>query len=263
MPPDATRSQRIAKLRKRLLNLRERYGSEVSMDGVVRLAEKADRRRARVEFLTERIAEMQAEIALLEDERSGYLTGIEALMADLVRTIERRHPEGWSPVPIPGYRMWHVVDNEVTGVVMPWKERSMEAACLHKVPGDDIPHSNGRCGPPACGIYATKSPGFIFGQMTRRPDWAIGVVGLSGKVVEHRLGYRAQRATIEALCLVAGGHSLHATDPVVIEAALQDPEGIVGTGVAAQTDEAELQRAIPFLKTHERSMRWTLENRSE
>lgn len=243
--------------------LRERYGSEVSIDGLVRLAEKADRRRSRVEFLTERIAEMQAEIALLEKERAGYLVGVEALMAELVRTIERRHPEGWSPEAIVGYRMWNVVGNQVTGVVQPWRKRTKEATCLHNVPGEDLPHTNGRCGPPACGIYATKTAGFVFGQMTRKRDWAIGLVGMSGKVVEHRHGYRAQRAIIEALCLVAGGRSLHIADPLVIEAALHDPEGVAGVGVPAQSDEAELQRAIPFLKTIERSPRWTLENKSE
>ena len=263
MPFDTPRQHRIGQLRRRLQTLIERYGPvESGLDGLDRLNLKVDRRRMRIRHLTARIAEMQAEIATLEKERDGYLVGVEALLADLIVTIEQRHPEGWSPLPIPGYRMWNIDHNLLTGVVMPWRDRTKEASCLNRVPGEDLPHSNGRCGPPACGIYATKACDHIFSQMNRRRDWAIGLVGMSGKVVEHRLGYRAQRATIEALCLVVEGRSLHLADPLAIEAALLDPKGVAAAGTPAHADFAELRRAMAFLEEHERSTRWTLENKN-
>ncbi len=252
-------SKRVSRLRERLDLLRERYGRiDEDLGPLETLEMNAARRRSRIDLLERQIAESRREIALLTQERAGYLAGVEALLTDLVARIEQRHGEAWMPTAIPGYRMWNITQGQVTGAVTPWTRRSKRAVCLNGVTGEDLPHSNGRCGPPPCGIYATKKPEYVYERIQRMRNWAIGLVALAGKVVEHTHGYRAQRASIEALCMIMDGHRLHLDEPIAIEAALLDPGGIAGThGDCAGSDAAELEAAIEFLTARERSMSWT------
>jgi hypothetical protein len=111
-------------------------------------------------------------------------------------------PTYWSPTPILGYRAWRVMKTGVNGAVKRWKSPSYDAGCvaygMREVRDDEVPHTNGECASPHCGIYALKDA-----QDLRPPQqhgWnAFGLVELSGKVVEHEIGYRAGRATAIAV----------------------------------------------------------------
>jgi hypothetical protein len=258
-------ARRVSALRERLDVLRERYGSVgEDLRPLESLEQHIARRNSRIEILQQRIVEARAEIGRLSRERVGYLAGIEALLDDLIPKIEQRYGEGWTPAAIPGYRMWNVVDGQVVGAVTPWTDRSKSAVCLNGVSGVDLPHSNGRCGPPACGVYATKQPEYVFARMQRMRNWAIGLVGLTGKVVEHTHGFRAHTATIEALCLVVNGRRLHLDDHILIEAALLDPTGVVAaSGEPAGSEAAEAAAAAKYLRDRERIVSWTSANKSE
>ena len=258
-------SRRVHALRDRLDVLRERYGSVgEDLRPLEALELHIARRNSRIDILQQRIAEARAEIGQLSQEKVGYLAGIEALLGDLIPKIEQRYGEGWSPAAVPGYRMWNVVDGQVMGAVTAWTERSKTAVCLNGVSGEDLPHSNGRCGPPACGIYATKQPEYVYARMQRMRNWAIGLVGMSGKVVEHTHGFRAQRVSIEALCLVVNGRRLHLDDRILIEAALLDPVGVVAVnGEDAGSDAAESIAAADYLREREGNVSWTSANRNE
>jgi hypothetical protein len=130
----------------------------------------------------------------------------------------------WSPTPILGFRVWDV-GKQLRGARRRWPRPTHEAVCLRRGterPDDQVPHTDG-CRTPACGIYATKTPYPLIRY--GGPEWAIGLVELSGKVVEHDFGYRARRAT--AVCLVVvwlGGQAIAST-PEEVAAVFADPQG--------------------------------------
>ena len=263
-PATEARRRRIEALRRRLDTLRERYGRiPVDLRAADRLEEQLARRVSRIDFLTATIAEHQAEIDLISKEIGGYLAGVEALLGDAIEQIQRVKGEAWSPQPVLGYRMWNIVQGSVSGVVEPWRTRTKVARCLNGRPGEDLPHSNGVCGPPACGIYATKDPGVIWDQMPRERDWAIGIVEMSGKVVEHSRGYRAQRAEMVALAIVAAGRRIHLDGQAEIDDALTNPVSWALRGSPAGSDTHEFAAASLFLaQVIERRSSWTSENKS-
>ena len=98
--------------------------------------------------------------------------------------------ELWSPEAAVGWRAWRVVDGGVLhGMRQRWPSDELESRC------STCPESPGyHC---SCGIYAVKerwqllSAGFA--------ATVVGRVELSGLVIEHERGYRAQRARIVEL----------------------------------------------------------------
>ncbi len=120
----------------------------------------------------------------------------------------------WSPTPILGFRGWHVRDGRLHGAVRPWPTPIHHAGCVKRgrqdvAPAIDVPHTNGECGRPACGIYATKEPGPIVDMFIDLGGAvAVGIVELSGKVVEHEYGYRAGVAMAVAMVVVAGSRAV-------------------------------------------------------
>lgn len=112
----------------------------------------------------------------------------------------------WSPTQVVGYRVWQMHDRGMRGAWTTWSRPEYTAKCPK---GGGVPHAGRRCSMvgSGCGVYATKSLDSLFteysiGKTTR---CAIGVVGLSGKVVEHTHGYRAERAAVIALVTSEGG----------------------------------------------------------
>src|SRR5690606_19181673 len=101
--------------------------------------------------------------------------------------------EMWSPQRILAWRAWIWGDGELRGVWKPWTSVAFEAECgiCDEVPGWD--HT--------CGIYAVKQRWklHVFDRPGSRHRLVIGVVALSGLVVEHDTGYRAQHARIVEL----------------------------------------------------------------
>jgi hypothetical protein len=130
----------------------------------------------------------------------------------------------WSPTPILGFRVWEV-GKQLHGAKRPWPTPTYEAGCLRggtELQDDQIPHTGG-CRKPPCGIYAMKDPDALLRY--GGPERAIGLVELSGKVVEHDFGYRARRAT--AVFLVVGwiGGEEIASTPEDVAAVFADPQG--------------------------------------
>lgn len=117
----------------------------------------------------------------------------------------------WSPHPVVGYRVWAVMRDRVKGFRSVWSQPRFNAACENEAAYGPVPHVGERCG---CGIYAAKDPMLLTrefpGIVKRRPlenkrpqlptpAVAVGRVELSGRVVEHTHGYRAQIAEVTTL----------------------------------------------------------------
>ena len=114
----------------------------------------------------------------------------------------------WSPVPLLGFRLWRLTPLGMRGVVQVWPGSCLEAQCLR---GPGVPHDAPGC---RCGIYAFKEAEAA--ALTHPGPWptiAYGLVALGGKVVEHEHGYRAQRAGVLAVALVAEGTLICRSDP--------------------------------------------------
>ena len=65
--------------------------------------------------------------------------------------------EAWSPTPVLGYRVWFVLAGAFHGAWERWEHPSLRARCLTTSTDDGVPHTDGRCGPHPCGIYAAKN----------------------------------------------------------------------------------------------------------
>lgn len=210
---------------------RQRYDIEGELKQVHSLERSISRRRARAHALKRRLddlnrqlAEATTELDAIQNEITGSRRAGSLLLEEILEQVKTREGEGWSPVPVLGYRAWHVTKNSVFGAKMWWKTPTLSATCLNHVDGEDIPHSFQKCGPPACGIYAAKDLNVLKKELGLKV-WGpiVGVVALSGKVVEHDHGYRASAAQVVA---VAGqlGHGRFATDdPTTIEDVFAEP----------------------------------------
>jgi len=119
-------------------------------------------------------------------------------------------PVFWSPRPVLGFRMWEM-RGRLHGAWRSWDRPFREARCVSGCAERDdgaVPHTDGRCGDPPCGIYAFKEPAQLlaaFGLPEGSRRSVYGLVALSGKVVEHERGYRGQRATVVAAAVAGRG----------------------------------------------------------
>lgn len=206
---------RMDDLRAELDLLERRYGHLADIEDVTRLQVARQRHHHELD-------RVNAELDELLVRRRVTVDSIERLMAlereILRRAIDgerRRRREGWSPTPILGFRAWTIEHGHLHGAVEPWLDLTMEATCRTVTAQDEVPHSDGRCGAPACGIYALKRA-IDIQDVTGWPTehLALGMVALTGKVVEHALGYRAQRARIVALAVQHPDGVLFAPHPV-------------------------------------------------
>ena len=141
-----------------------------------------------------------------------------------------------------GYRTWQVIDNELHGARMPWSIPQQTARCLHRRTSNrQVPHDAGDCGSPPCGIYAFKDirrvraliePWFEQGSLTV----AVGVVALSGRVIEHDSGYRAEHAEVAALSVISGtkqgASSIWVESPIDLTEIFVSPRRFLGVNRA-------------------------------
>ena len=99
--------------------------------------------------------------------------------------------EYWSPTAIPAWRAWGWTGHVLRGVWQPWTSSRFVAECpeCREVPGSS--HT--------CGVYAFKSVSDVVAMTGRRSGLVIGRVELSGLVIEHERGYRAQEVKIVEL----------------------------------------------------------------
>ncbi len=116
----------------------------------------------------------------------------------------------WSPTPVYGFRVWQLLDERLHGARKPWAIPQQTAVCLHPSTTDSpIPHDVSECGRPPCGIYVVNNASRIrdlVGPWFRQGPATVfvGVAELSGRVIEHDTGYRAEHAQVVAGTAIAG-----------------------------------------------------------
>lgn len=110
----------------------------------------------------------------------------------VARDVDRAG-EYWTPVPIVGWRTWTWTGTELHGYFEAWATSEFAARCdtCSEIPGEDD----------TCGVYAVmrrdQVEAFAFAWDHR--DVVVGRVELTGLVIEHERGYRAEHARIVEL----------------------------------------------------------------
>jgi hypothetical protein len=175
--------------------------------------------RARSNDLRARLqAARQAQHDRGRDDLTAALDAIVARAPQRLRPVFKPRPATrpfdpneafWSPTAILGFRGWQITDRVLHGAKRAWPTPRYVAGCLRgsqEILTTDVPHTRGECGAPPCGIYATKEPGPIVDMfIDLGAPFALGLVELAGKVVEHEYGYRAAEATAVAMVVIVGG----------------------------------------------------------
>ncbi|MFQ5554806.1 MAG: hypothetical protein ACE5GC_05480 [Acidimicrobiia bacterium] len=185
-------------------------------------------RTAQIATRNRQIDELHGEIKRIEREIAGYESAMEALLLDLLGEARQRALPQWSPRPVTGFRAWTIHEDGLAGVWATWNSPHHTAACTKSsAPASDIPHSDGSCGRLGCGIYAVKDPQWLIDD---RPleitdeGGVVGLVRLTGKVVEHERGYRAARAEVVAVAAWLDGAAFNTADPGWISNLFMFPE---------------------------------------
>ena len=164
---------------------------------------------------------------------------VEEWLAEVQLLDARVVPEAsmWSPTQVVGYRMWQMHDRGMRGAWSVWSRPEYTATCPK---GSGVPHAGRRCSMvgSGCGVYATKSLDSLFTEysigMTTR--CAIGVVGLSGRVIEHTHGYRSERAAVIALVTSEGGVMRVIDEPADLSEVFARPPLHVARGKVVAAD---------------------------
>lgn len=244
----------------RLLEVyRQRYRIEDRLGPLLGLEKSIRRRMLRSTGLSRTIETLETELRRVRSELQAVETEIEGsratgalLISEILDQVREDMGEAWSPSAVRGFRVWRIEDGRVMGNQVCWPEPSLASVCLREVPGDDVPHAVDRCGPPACGIYAVK-------HLTMLPDEVaagrisrsiVGVVAMSGKVVEHEQGYRGARARVVAVVANGEGKRIVTDHPETISSLFDDPLGTLSALGNSTCDDGSTIRA--FLESSRR-----------
>lgn len=246
---------RVAGLRAELTQLEDRYGVQPS-EGVLRLERSIRQRSAKIDTLSEHLEEIVAALLNLEAERAGLLTGMELLLADEISQVRIEQDETWSPWPVYAYRLWSVTTSGLVGMVERWPTPEFEATCKKLPLNPDVPHTDKRCSEPRCGVYAAKRPDRLLSDVAPEGGWAIGLVALTGKVVEHDEGYRAQRAMVEAIVIHHEDRVLAAEEPRMVGLAFAATVATTAL-LGRPSSEWPVERSLTTLYAAERRLQWT------
>ena len=259
-PDDDDRAE-LERLARELRLLQMRYG--IADVGSKRLDDRVRSRRGRIRVIDEQMAELAAEKRRLVTEIAGYQKALRLARGHEIDQLRQAHDEAWSPFAIRAYRIWHLRQGRLYGAArMRWEEPELTAVCGRGAGRDEVPHSDGRCGVPPCGIYAAKHPDLLVRNFAVAWPGAMGLVELTGKVVEHAEGYRAQRARVVALAVVAGGRWLATDDEAVIASTFHDPtHALARWGELGRTKHEPWAKIIEYLVEREAGP-WTSESNS-
>ncbi len=223
--PEREMTARLAELRRTLRTYEDRYGAVPDLVDTSRANAALTIRQRRLNQLREEEERITKQIASMLSEMKRIERWLEFCIEDAIERTRREHAEAWSPSPILGYRLWWLEDGQLCGVKLPWKKRSLAATCLRRGDLGEIPHSDGSCGRLGCGVYAAKTVDPLYRDFNvwSLEDFAIGLVALTGKVVEHDDGYRAAEATVVALGARLDGRVLLTNIPDMIDDVFADP----------------------------------------
>lgn len=250
------------------LRLKYRIGS--SPPGLDRLLLTSRRKQARLRDVKARLAVIQAEVDALDVEVAGLDKTVRYFLSDVIRQIEIEHGPSWSPVPMLGFRVWEMREGGFHGYRVHWKHRSMSAVCAGGANNEDDPHTEGQCANPPCGIYAAKDVDRLISAHSNADfgSMAIGLVAMTGKVVEHEQGWRAECVTVLALTFARDDRVMATDDPEEIEILLQGiglSDEWHTAGVAGPSANGRLEDTmVAYMKEQERKQTgWILESPNE
>lgn len=246
-----------------LATYRDRYQIGHLLGPIDSLEKSIRRRESRSMALTRRIEELEKELAGARNELGAVRAEIEGsratgalLIEQILDRVRIDQGEGWSPTPFRGFRIWRIHEKAIWGNQVVWPEPTMVSRCLRSIPGDDVPHSMTKCGPPACGIYAVKSldlfPPDVAATAIR--DSVVGVVAMSGKIMEHELGYRASRASVIAAAVNRGGRRRLFEGQPQVSRLFRDPIAALDAN-SEDEDPVDLRDRLESIKREE--MSWT------
>ncbi len=259
-----TSAQRIVELRAEVRRYQARYGTLEGMDDVLRAESALAARQRRYDWLVEEAERIARQMPAAESEVERLEDWMEFCLADVIARTQKAHAEGWSPVPVMGYRLWAVTPEGLNGVRMTWPGRTMVATCRLRSGDDEVPHTDGGCGRLGCGVYAAKSVDRLLHEfdLDGIGDVAVGLVALTGKVVEHETGYRGAMATVVALAAELDTHLLVTSDPTHIERVFAHPAVIEAEPEVEEPRQRLLQMEAYVEQQARRSAPWTLASNS-
>lgn len=250
---------RVGILRGVVNKYRDRYGDLDEFEPLERLDHAVAARHARLKQLRKMADKIGSEIQTVETELTGIQRGIEALLGQVLPRIERQFEEAWSPTPVLGFRLWALSDNEFHGVRTHWEQPQLTASCTSSSTRSEIPHSDGSCGRLGCGIYAAKSVERLLGEFAPAlsSSFAVGLVGLSGKVVEHEHGYRGSKAEVFAVAAVASMRAEFTDEPQRLRQLFGDAR-IAEESKSLPNKSALIEAVVEYLTDQERNQSpWT------
>jgi len=206
---DAPSGQEMGRSQRRLLlrvDTRTAEAADLSND-IAEVESEIQGVAAELRSIEERmIDELRTEVAKTASRRAAKTATLRAKAVVAGDTIPEYTRALWSPTPVLAYRIWGLKVDGFYGAWTQWTESTKTASCMM---GEGVPHTDGRCNEVAfgCGIYAAKDMNQLLrrNSLTLRKNFAAGLVGLEGKVVEHERGYRAERTTVLSLVIIHDG----------------------------------------------------------
>ncbi len=260
------RGKRLAELQRTLRRYEDRYGELEGMVDLTKARSAMAVRRRRYDRLLEEFERVRKQKDAMESEIDRIEEWIAFCLESVIERAKHDHAEGWSPTAVLGYRLWAVGEDGLHGVKMVWPGPVLEATCLSRGGEIEIPHTDGRCGRLGCGVYAAKTvdPLYTEFDVSAIGDVALGLVALTGKVVEHDDGYRGAIATVVALGASVGRHLLLTSDPSTIEAVFEQPVPWITKERMVETETERLLEMEVFVTSEaRRATPWTLGTSSE
>jgi len=239
--------------------LRNRYGISDSPPEIDRLQLGVARRRARIRHLRSRIEELSEEVRVLEGETLGLEKALGLILGEAIHELRAGKGEVWSPSPVLGFRVWVLEEGFFHGYRERWDEPEMSARCPTTGNDADVPHTDGRCGEPPCGIYAAKDVEDLLTEHANLDlhEMVVGLVGMTGKVVEHERGYRAEHMSVLALAVPVDGEIRSISDETEIASlfteGVSEPDSLLEDWTKSRTHIVEFMK-----KQMEVRSQWTL-----
>lgn len=128
----------------------------------------------------------------------------------------------WSPEPIVGYRVWNVWRDRIAGFHSVWRTPAHRAKCSLPERSQPAPHVKEGC---ECGIYAAKDTAWLASHFAGSlgPRVAMGRVELTGRVIEHTNGYRAEQAQVAEIAVRTRRGVFHFADSGKISSLFAEP----------------------------------------
>lgn len=222
----ARQTHRVRVLRSRYEALRRRLQRSDGLIELERLEGSIDRRTRRLEHINDQIDRLSEERDRVEAEILGCYTGSEALLTDLVSRMEEIEGTDWTPIPIASFTMWNLSGETMHDGTVSWGGRTAVGTCDRSAAGA-LPHSADACARGGCGIVGLRQLGTI-GDVSSDGLVGIGRLHMSGRVVEHEHGYRAELAEVVALIATDGSRWFRTRDRAQIDDFFASPRVTFG-----------------------------------